>query len=135
MTETQHAVEESTPSVDDASLTEGGELEAEQSAPTDAAYDRRRQRIFDHRIEAQNEPSTITACLAGVNSDLLDTELIIAETLRQGLSENGRSLDAIERHAELINMLLRFSKQISQVTQLEQRSRKNVPETTKPTIG
>jgi hypothetical protein len=132
MTDAQHTLAESTPGVDDAALTQVSAREVEQAtAPIDAAYDRRRRRIFDHRIEAQNEPSTISACLAGVNSDLLDTELIIAETLRQGLTENG-SLEAIERHADLIDMLLRVTKQIAQVTQLEQRSRKTGAELAKP---
>ncbi len=135
MTETQY-VEESIPTVENGGPTEVGELEVEQSVtPIDAAHDRRRGRILDHRIEAQNEPSTITSCLAGVNSDLLDTELVVAETLRQGLAQNGTSLEAIERHSELIDMLLRLSKQIAQVTQLEQRSRKIGCETTRPDSG
>ena len=64
------------------------------------------------------------ACLAGVNSDLLDTELMVAESLRQGLSENGGSFETIERYEVHINMMLRLSKQIAQITQLEQRSRR-----------
>ena len=65
------------------------------------------------------------ACLAGVNSDLLDTELIVAETLRQGLAAGGGSLETISRYESLIYLTLRLSKQITQVTQLEQRARKD----------
>ena len=94
------------------------------NVPVDAAYERRRQRILDHRVDAQDEPDTMIACLAGVNSDLLDTELMVAESLRQGLSENGGSFETIERYEVHINMMLRLSKQIAQITQLEQRSRR-----------
>jgi hypothetical protein len=95
------------------------------TVPFDAAYDRRRQRIFDHRVEAQAEPNTLIACLAGVNSDLLDTELIVAERLREKLAASGGSLEAIERYRPLMDMMLRLSKQIMQLTQIEQRSRKD----------
>lgn len=94
--------------------------------PLDSAYEIRRQRIFSHRVEAQAEANSIIACLAGVNSDLLDNELIVAETLRQGLAAGGGSLEAIERHGDLINLMLRFAKQIAQFTQLVQRSRKEI---------
>lgn len=99
--------------------------EPPETIPFDAAYTSRRQRIFDHRVEAQEEPNTMIACLAGVNSDLFDTELVIAETLRQGLTAGGGSLETIERHQSLIDLILRLSKQIAQVTQLEQRARKD----------
>lgn len=103
---------------------------SQTSVPIDAAYEHRRRRIFDHRVDAQADPDTMIACLAGVNSDLLDTELIVAENLRQGLSESGGSLETIERHAGLINLMLRLSKQIAQITQLEHRSRKKGGEAT-----
>lgn len=99
--------------------------ELPETIPFDAEYSSRQQRIFDHRVEAQEEPNTMIACLAGVNSDLFDTELIVAETLRQGLSASGGSLETIERHGPLIDLMLRLSKQITQVTQLEQRARKD----------
>ena len=99
--------------------------ESPATVPFDPAYDSRRQRIYDHRVEAQAEPNTMIACLAGVNSDLFDTELIVAETLRQGLAASGGSLETIERYGPLIELTLRLSKQITQVTQLEQRARKD----------
>ena len=118
--------EEVVPETDDINA---GEIpvddETPATVPFDAAYDNRRQRIFDHRVEAQEEPNTMIACLAGVNSDLFDTELVIAETLRQGLTASGGSLETIERHQSLIDLMLRLSKQIAQVTQLEQRARKD----------
>lgn len=99
--------------------------ESPETISFDAAYSSRQQRIFDHRVQAQEEPNTMIACLAGVNSDLFDTELIVAETLRQGLAANGGSLETIERYGSLIDLTLRLSKQITQVTQLEQRARKD----------
>jgi hypothetical protein len=95
------------------------------TVPFDAAYDHRRRRIFDLRVEAQEEPDTRIACLTGMNSDLLDTELTVAETLRQGLTAGGGSLETIERHHRLLDWVLRYSKQITQLTQLEQRVRKD----------
>lgn len=108
---------------------DAGDVPAEDeiiaTIPFDAAFDERRQRISEHRIAAQKQPDTMIACLAGVNSDLLDTELIVAETLRQGLAAGGGSFETIERHQPLIDMVLRFSKQISQLAQLEQRARRD----------
>lgn len=124
MTETQDVGDDLTASTEEMTLPAVSEAVSRSQGPVDAAYDSRRRRIFDHRVEAQHESNTMTSCLAGVNSDLLDTELVLAEVLRQGLSENGGSLETIERHAELIDLLLRVSKHITQVTQLEQRSRK-----------
>lgn len=121
-------------------LDENQETEVDEQSTAisfDSAYENRRQRILDHRVEAQANPSTTIACLAGVNSDLLDTELIIGESLRQYFAANGGSLDAIEKGREPINLLLRFSKQIAQISQLEQRSRKGDGEgtTLKPRGG
>ncbi len=116
---------------DDLAMTEvageGKSPDGEPAAnvPFDAAYDVRRQRIFDHRVEAQEDPHTIIACLAGVNSDLMDTELIVGETLRQGLAASGGTLESIERHQPLIDLVLRLSKQITQVAQIEQRARQD----------
>ena len=125
MTEAQHAGDISITSTEAMAspVVPEGDI-GRSTVQIDAAYDSRRRRIFDHRVEAQNESNTMISCLAGVNSDLLDTELVLAEVLRQGFSEDGGSLETIERHAELIDLLLRVSKQITQVTQLEQRSRK-----------
>ena len=91
----------------------------------DPAYEARRQRILDHRLESQADASTLTACMAGVNSDLLDFQLTIGETFRRQLTAGSASLDELERCAPLFNMTLRFAKQITQIAQFEQRSRKN----------
>ena len=104
-------------------------VDADESlSPTtsvDPAYGNRRKRIVEHRIEAQVNPNTTIAFLAGVNSDLLDCELDIAETLRQGLATGGNSLDVIERYAGLIDVVVRLSKQIAQITQLERQTRRD----------
>lgn len=129
MTDTHELMDDIASSTDSVVDTENSTLnEPSETLPFDPAYDSRRQRIFDHRVEAQAETNTIIACLAGVNSDLFDTELIVAETLRQGLAASGGSLEMIERHGPLIDLMLRLSKHITQITQLEQRSRKDCGE-------
>lgn len=131
MNDAENAWEESDAVADERVSPEAADVHGSQTnVPIDAAHERRRRRIFDHRVDAQDDPDTMIACLAGVNSDLMDTELVVAEKLRQGLSENGVSLETIERHAELINLMLRLSKQIAQITQLEHRSRKKGGEAT-----
>ena len=125
MNESENTSEETDAGANELLLPEATDLPGRQAnVPIDAAYERRRQRILDHRVDAQDDPDTMIACLAGVNSDLLDTELMVAESLRQGLSENGGSFETIERYEVHINMMLRLSKQIAQITQLEQRSRR-----------
>jgi hypothetical protein len=91
----------------------------------DPAYEKRRQRILDHRAEAQDDTNTMRACLAGVNSDLLDCELHVGETLRHALARGGLSIDEIERNARLFELLVRLTKQVAQITQLEMRTRKD----------
>lgn len=91
----------------------------------DPAFKSRRQRILEHRVRAQTEDDTMTACLAGVLSDLLDTELTIGECLRQGLASGGVSFENIMRHSPLIEAKLRSSKLITQIAQFELRVRKN----------
>jgi hypothetical protein len=101
----------------------------EQPNPTsvDPAYEDRRRRILDHRAEAQREANTLTACLAGVNSDLFDFQLGVGEALRQVLASGERSLAQIERHSRSIELMLKLSKQIAQFSQLELQARKKMP--------
>jgi len=132
MTDEQEELNDEGSPSEELDTTEASEIDEPSPTPFDSAYESRRQRIFDHRVEAQADPDTTIACLAGVNSDLLDNELIVAEALRQFFMTNGGSLEAIEKNRECINLLLRFSKQIAQITQLEQRSRKGNGEASAP---
>jgi len=126
MTENEELVDEVGTDLEENGTPEHeGDEEQPETIPFDGAYSSRLQRIFDHRVQAQEEPNTMIACLAGVNSDLLDTELIVAETLPQGLAAGGGSLETISRYESLIDLTLRLSKQIALVTQLEQRARRD----------
>lgn len=91
----------------------------------DPAFAGRRQRIFEHRATALEEVDPLVACLAGVTSDLLDMQLVIGERVRQNLSAEGGSLDVIERNEKVIDLQLRFAKQIAQLAQLERRARRD----------
>ena len=90
----------------------------------DQAFERRRQRILDHRLEALENPDTLMACISGVNSDMLDCELKVSEIFRQVIGADGASIDELERHAGLIDLLLRLSKQVTQLSQLELSARR-----------
>jgi hypothetical protein len=113
-----------------------GELEPSASAATaadaaaetvayDPAFAARRQRIYEHRAKALDHADAAVACVSGVTSDLADIQLIIAERLRQDLTAEGGSLEVIERHQNLIDLHLRYAKQIGQLAQFERRLRRD----------
>ena len=124
MNHAQHETENLMNREEEIAPAENLAVEESSTPPLDPAYERRRRRIYEHRVEAQAESHTMIACLAGVNSDLLDCELVIAETLRQAWSASDNPLEAVVSHEPQLDLLLRLVKQITQVTQLEQRCRK-----------
>ena len=62
--------------------------------------------------------------MAGVNSDLLEIELYISEALRRVLATGSMTTDEIETQSHSIDLMIRLAKQITQIANLEMRSRK-----------
>ena len=126
MDEPQHDVDEAL-TVQEAVEEPRGASEDGQpiAVAIDPAYEERRQRIFEYRMDALGDSRPLHACLAGMNSDLLDFQLHVGEILRQTLATDGASLDEIERHSRSFDLMLRLSKQVAQITQLEMRSRQD----------
>jgi len=126
----QQVIDETTtrPEAADTPLADGEEQATAETV--DPAYADRRRRICQYRMESLENLNPLNACLAGVNSDLLDFELHLGEVLRQTIASGGASLDDIQRHSAAIDMLIRLSKQITQISQLPQRSRNSHNEAT-----
>jgi hypothetical protein len=86
----------------------------------DRVYHGRKQRISELRTKAFSEKDPLVACLDCANSDLFDVEVDLAEQIKCD-SENGD----VEQVAQKLDLLLRVVKQISQITQVAQRQRKD----------
>src|SRR5262245_10324258 len=86
-------------------------------------YERRRQRILDYGTEHLADENSQIACLGAVNVDLLELQIQVGETLREGFSESGPLVDKFEQYSKLIDSNSRLTKQIAHLFQLELKLR------------
>jgi len=87
----------------------------------DSTFHDRLQRIQDHRTEAQDN---LPAALAGLNSDLMEVELYLSAALRRSFTAAPVTTDSIEAQSGAIDLMIRLSKQVAQIANLEMRSMK-----------
>ena len=105
---------------------QGAQFEAMLPNPPDhdGVYLQRMQSIANYRQRSLNNPDVLLAVVAGVNGDLIELALQIGEALRQSLAQRAITTESIDSHTSSINLILRASKQVTQLSQLELRASK-----------
>lgn len=100
--------------------------EASGDAPLgdDAISVARHTKIGALRRECLRDVNNDAACLGGVASDLMEMELFLADAMREALREADPSLATIEEFSGPIQTLLKLSKEITSIKQVEYRARK-----------
>lgn len=116
-----------TPSENENELGKDDAVEQTDNGGEDIAQDEfsspgigdRMQRIHDHRVGAYYDPRTTKSLLGFVCADLLVVEAHLGEALRQELTAGPASIEVIEKNRSPIDLMLRLSKQVAQITQVD----------------
>ena len=72
---------------------------------------RRLGRIWQYGLESQTDPDALTAGLSGVNADLLELAMYIAQPLLAALHAGPRTIENVAEKTIAINQLVRVDKQ------------------------
>ena len=91
----------------------------------DDTFQKRLERIQDQRTEAQHHPDSRCAGVAGLNADLMEIGLHVGGAVRRFLTAEPATIEGIEVSSGSIDLMIRLSKQITQICQLEMRLNKS----------
>lgn len=84
----------------------------------------RRRLICAVRCASLVDDHREAGCLAGIATDLMEFQAMLADALRSALRESGDPLDAFEDHDRSVQTMIKLTKQIASMKQLEYRARK-----------
>ncbi len=80
--------------------------------------------IDDYRVDTRNCATALTAALQDVGADLMEVEAHMAEAFRDAVQAEPLTIESLELYSPPIDLLIRLTKQIAQVSQLGMRSAK-----------
>jgi len=98
----------------------------------DPTFRARLERIQDHRAEAQDHPDSRYAAVAALNADLMEVALYVGVALRRFMTAEPATIDGIETSSGSTDLLMRLSKQVAQLCNLEIYLGKSSGEVTSP---
>lgn len=100
----------------------------EAEAASDAAgtepcdlREQRRQRIEDHLVRSLANPDPLAANIGAANTDLMGALCQVGQAFQESIVSSPVSLETIDRHSPVIDLMVRLTKTIAQVSQLEWR--------------
>jgi len=91
----------------------------------DPTFRARLKRIQDHRAEAQDHPDSRYAGVAALNADLMEVGLYVGVAVRRFMTAEPATIDGIETSSGSIDLMIRLSKQTTQLCNLEMRLNKS----------
>ncbi len=92
---------------------------AAESAPASCLRERRRQRIEEHLVRSLENPDSLSANIGAANSEVMGALSLVGQAFRESIGRGPISLDVIERHRSVIDLMVRLTKTIAQASQLE----------------
>jgi hypothetical protein len=103
-------------------VTSGTESAADGSEADDLkVFERRKQRIRNHLLDSMEHQDTRTSIIGSVSADIMMLQLQVGETLREALGSGRAAPEIVSRNREGIEMLLKLSKLVTQVSQLQRK--------------
>lgn len=105
----------------DALLGHEAPEDAQASDTADPVFRERLLRIHDHRTESLNSSSSRLAAIGSMNAGLMEVELRVSAALCQALAAEPPTIESIEAVSGTMDLHVRLSKHILQVSNHELR--------------
>jgi hypothetical protein len=86
-------------------------------------FEQRQQRIQTHLLDSLQHEETRASSIGTVSADIMMLQLQVGEALREVLGPGRAAPEVVSRNREGIEMVLKLSKLVTQIAQLQRKTR------------